>query len=59
MATIADHDGKPGLRAGDVGQRRAGAVAQAVGDHQRDHRSRQQRQRDAGGDKGEIELEGT
>ena len=52
----ADHDREAGLRAGDVGQRRAGAVAQAVGDHQRHDRSRQQRQRDAGGDKGEIEL---
>ena len=55
----ADHDREPGLHAGDVDQRRAGAMAQPVGDQQRDDRPRQQRQRDAGGDKGEIELEGT
>jgi len=54
----ADHDGKPRLHAGDVDQRRAGAVAQPVGDDQRDHRPRQQRQRDAGDDEGEIDLEG-
>ena len=55
----ADHDRQARLRAGDVDQRRAGAVPQPVGDHQRHHRTRKQRQRDAGGDKGEIELEGT
>ena len=49
---------KPGLRAGEIDQRRAGAVPQAVGDQQRHHRTRQQRQRDAGGDKGEIGLKG-
>ena len=49
---------KPGLDAGDVGQRGAGAVAQAVGDHQRNHRSRHQRQRDAGDDESEIGLKG-
>ena len=54
----ADHDQQAGLHAGDVDQRRAGAVAQAVGDQQRDHRTGQQRQRDAGGDKGEIDLQG-
>ena len=35
-----------------------GAVPQTVGDQQRHHRTRQQRQRDAGGDKGEIGLKG-
>ena len=54
----ADHDRKPRLDAGDIDQRRAGAVAQPVGDEQRDHRTRQQRQRDAGGDEGEIDLQG-
>jgi hypothetical protein len=33
-------------------------MPQAVGDQERDHRTRQQRQRDAGGDKGEIGLKG-
>jgi hypothetical protein len=54
----ADHDRKPRLHAGDVGQRRAGAVPQAVGDDECDDRTRQQRQRNAGGDEGEVELEG-
>jgi hypothetical protein len=54
----ANHDGQAELRAGDVDQRRAGAVPQAVGDHQRHHRTRQQRQRNARGDKGEIDLKG-
>ncbi len=54
----ADYDCQPGLGAGDGGQRCAGTVAQSVGDNQRDDRSRHQRQRDAGGDKGEIELQG-
>ncbi len=33
-------------------------MAQAIGDHQRDDRTRDQRQRNAGGDEGEIDLEG-
>src|SRR5216683_1092450 len=35
-----------------------GALAQAIGDHQRHDRASQQRQRDAGGEKGEIDLKG-
>ena len=54
----ADHDRKAGLRAGAIDQRRASAMPQAVGDQQRDHRTRQQRQRDAGGDESEIGLKG-
>ena len=49
---------EPGLDAEDVGQRRARAVPQAVSDHQRHHGTRDQRQRDAGGDEGEIDLQG-
>src|SRR5260370_15463332 len=54
----ADHDRETRLDAGDIGQRRAGAVPQTIGDHQRHDRTRQQRQRDAGRDEGEIELKG-
>ncbi len=56
IADDADHDRETQLHAGDIDQRRAGAVPQPVGDQQRDDRPRQQRQREAGGDKGEIEL---
>jgi len=49
-------DREAGLCAGNVGQRRTGAVTQAVGDHQRHDRTGQDRQRDAGGDIGEIDL---
>jgi hypothetical protein len=33
-------------------------MAQAIGDHQGDDRTRDQRQRNAGGDEGKINLEG-
>ena len=54
----ADDNGEAYLCAGDIGQRRARAVAQAVGDDEGDDRTRQQRQRNAGGDEGEIGLHG-
>ncbi len=53
-----DYDGQAGLNAGDVGQRGARAMAQAVGDHQRHHGTRNERQRNTGGDESEIGLKG-